>query len=50
VVPADHKWVTRAVVADIITTAIQSLDLQYPEVTREQREHLAEAKRQLSGE
>jgi PPK2 family polyphosphate:nucleotide phosphotransferase len=50
VVPADHKWVTRAVVADIITTAIQSLDLQYPEVTREKREHLAEAKRQLSGE
>ena len=50
VVPADHKWVTRAVVADVITTAIRSLDLKYPEVTDEQRELLAEAKRQLSAE
>ena len=41
VVPADHKWVTRAVVADVITTAIRSLDLKYPEVTNEQRELLA---------
>ena len=30
VVPADHKWVTRAVVADIVTTTIRSLDLKYP--------------------
>src|SRR5947207_223304 len=37
VVPADHKWVTRAVVADIVTTAITELDLKYPEVTAEQR-------------
>jgi PPK2 family polyphosphate:nucleotide phosphotransferase len=50
VVPADHKWVTRAVVADVITTSIRSLDLKYPEVTNEQRELLAEAKRQLSAE
>ena len=50
VVPADHKWVTRAVVADVVTTAIQSLDLKYPEVTKEQQEHLAEARRQLSAE
>jgi PPK2 family polyphosphate:nucleotide phosphotransferase len=27
VVPADHKWITRAVVADILTTTIRSLDL-----------------------
>ena len=50
VVPADHKWVTRAVVADVITTTIRSLDLKFPEVTNEQRELLAEAKRQLSAE
>ena len=37
VVPADHKWVTRAVVADVVTTAIRSLDLKYPEVTDEQQ-------------
>jgi PPK2 family polyphosphate:nucleotide phosphotransferase len=50
VVPADHKWVTRTVVADVVTTAIQSLDLKYPEVSDEQREFLAEAKRRLSAE
>ena len=50
VVPADHKWVTRAVVADVVTTAIRSLDLKYPEVTDAQREHLAEARRRLSAE
>jgi hypothetical protein len=50
VVPADNKWVTRAVVADVITTAVRSLDLRYPEVTDEQRQRLADAKRQLSSE
>ncbi|MHC5538358.1 polyphosphate kinase 2 family protein [Singulisphaera rosea] len=50
VVPADNKWVTRAVVADIVTTTLHSLDLRYPEVSDEQREKLAEAKRQLTAE
>jgi PPK2 family polyphosphate:nucleotide phosphotransferase len=50
VIPADNKWVTRAVVADVVTTAIRALDLRYPEVTDEQRAHLAEAKRRLSDE
>jgi PPK2 family polyphosphate:nucleotide phosphotransferase len=50
VVPADRKWVTRSVVADIVTDTIRSLDLKYPEVSEEQREHLAEARRRLSSE
>src|SRR5262249_15045655 len=50
VVPADNKWVTRAVVADVITTAIWSLDLKFPEVTAEKRKALAEARRQLEEE
>jgi PPK2 family polyphosphate:nucleotide phosphotransferase len=50
VVPADHKWVTRAVVADVITTTIQALDLRFPELTDAQREQLAEARRRLSAE
>ncbi len=50
VVPADHKWVARAVVADVIRTTIHSMDLKYPEVTDEQREHLAEARRRLLAE
>jgi PPK2 family polyphosphate:nucleotide phosphotransferase len=47
VVPADHKWVTRAVVADVLITTIRGLDLHYPELTEEQRKALAEARRQL---
>ena len=50
VIPADHKWVTRAVVADVITTTIRSLDLKYPEVTNEQRAALATAKQRLLSE
>src|SRR5262245_42110447 len=50
VVPADNKWVTRAVVADVITTAVRSLDLKFPEVTEEKRKLLAEARSQLEKE
>jgi PPK2 family polyphosphate:nucleotide phosphotransferase len=50
VVPADNKWVTRAVVADVITTAIRSLDLRFPEVTEEQRKMLTEARNRLQEE
>jgi PPK2 family polyphosphate:nucleotide phosphotransferase len=50
VVPADHKWVARAVVADVVATAIRELDLKYPEVTDEQRRLLANAKEKLASE
>ena len=50
VVPADNKWVTRAVVADVITTAIRSLDPRFPEVTEDQRKMLAEARSRLQAE
>ncbi|MFO1431880.1 MAG: polyphosphate kinase 2 family protein [Candidatus Competibacteraceae bacterium] len=50
VIPADHKWVTRAVVADIVTSALRKLDLHYPKMTDVQRQALAEARRQLEQE
>jgi hypothetical protein len=50
VVPADHKWVTRAVVADIVTHAVRSLDLAYPEVSEEARRKLKEAQKKLEDE
>jgi PPK2 family polyphosphate:nucleotide phosphotransferase len=50
IIPADHKWVTRALVARIITTTIESLDLRYPEVTEAQKAVIAEAKKQLEDE
>jgi PPK2 family polyphosphate:nucleotide phosphotransferase len=50
VIPADHKWVARAIVADVITTTLRSLDLKYPEVTEAQHAALAAAKQQLMSE
>jgi PPK2 family polyphosphate:nucleotide phosphotransferase len=50
IVPADNKWATRAVVADILTNAIGSLDLRYPEVTHQQHQLLEEARKQLMKE
>ena len=50
VVPADYKWVSRAVVADVVTTAIRSLDLRFPEVTEEQKRFLATARAKLAAE
>ena len=50
VIPADHKWATRAVVADILTTTMQDLDLAFPEVSDAQRAELAKAREQLINE
>src|SRR5262249_10352565 len=50
VVPADHKWVSRALVARIVTNAAESLDVQYPEMPKKQRIIIAEAKKQLESE
>jgi PPK2 family polyphosphate:nucleotide phosphotransferase len=50
VIPADHKWAARALVADIITTTLLSLDLHYPEPGEAQKALLAEARRKLGAE
>jgi polyphosphate kinase 2 (PPK2 family) len=50
VIPADHKWVSRTMVAAIVTRQIAALKLRYPEVTDEKREQIAQAKKQLEKE
>ena len=47
VIPADRKWVTRALVAMILTETIKQLDLKWPQVTSEQKREIAAAKKQL---
>ena len=47
VVPADHKWVARAAVSAIVTHSIEVLGLKAPEISKEQRAELAEARRAL---
>jgi polyphosphate kinase 2 (PPK2 family) len=50
VIPADHKWVTRALVARILAKEISSLELSYPPVTADDRAEFAEARRRLESE
>lgn len=47
VVPADHKWYARIVVAAAIGDTLASLNLHYPKVTPEQLRELARARKQL---
>jgi PPK2 family polyphosphate:nucleotide phosphotransferase len=50
IVPADQKWSTRAVVADIITSTLRDLDLKFPELTEAQLRMLTEARKKLEAE
>jgi PPK2 family polyphosphate:nucleotide phosphotransferase len=47
VVPADNKWFTRLVIAAVVVDALDSLDLEYPRVTKAQRKELAAARAEL---
>jgi PPK2 family polyphosphate:nucleotide phosphotransferase len=47
VVPADHKWFTRLVVAQVIVEELKKMDLHYPKLTPEQKKALQEARKQL---
>ena len=50
VIPANHKWVSRALVANILVDTINSLDLKYPEVSAEKMKAIEAAKKQLEKE
>ena len=47
VVPADHKWFTHAVIAEVIVQTLESLDLSLPRLTPRQRRELSRARRIL---
>jgi PPK2 family polyphosphate:nucleotide phosphotransferase len=48
VIPADHKWITRALVAAIITREIERRRPRVPELSPEQRRLIAKAKKLLT--
>jgi len=50
VIPADHKWIARAVVSAIIAYLIELLDLRPPPVTPERQRELATAQHLLLNE
>ena len=50
VIPADHKWVMRALVGHIITERLGALNLARPELAADERSRLGEALAQLRSE
>ena len=50
VVPADHKWFTRLVVAAAVIDALDEMNLEYPKVDAAKKRELAEARRLLHAE
>jgi PPK2 family polyphosphate:nucleotide phosphotransferase len=48
VVPADHKWFSRLVVAAAVIDALEELDLHYPKVDEAKRRELAAARKALA--
>jgi len=47
VVPADHKWFTRLVVAGAIVAELEKLNLRYPKLDKAKRKELDAARREL---
>jgi PPK2 family polyphosphate:nucleotide phosphotransferase len=50
VVPANHKWFTRLVVAAAVVDTLEGLDPRYPEVSKKDRAELAAFREQLEEE
>jgi PPK2 family polyphosphate:nucleotide phosphotransferase len=50
VVPADNKWFTRLLVVATIVDALESLDLKYPTISKDQRKELEQARKLLERE
>ena len=47
IVPADHKWFTRIVIADLVVDALDRLDLSLSPLSRAERDALTAARRRL---
>jgi PPK2 family polyphosphate:nucleotide phosphotransferase len=47
VVPADNKWFTRIVVAAVVIDTLASLNLAYPQVSKDKQKELMAARREL---
>ena len=48
IIPADHKWISRWIVSEILVKTIHSLKLKPPQLSKDQRAALAQAKRSLN--
>jgi len=49
-VPADHKWFTRLVVAQVVVSELESLRLRYPRVDAKRKKEIEESRKALEKE
>jgi polyphosphate kinase 2 (PPK2 family) len=50
VIPADHKWLTRCAVADVLVSTLEGLKLEYPQIDETQKAVLRQARIELARE
>ncbi len=50
ILPADHKWFTRLAVSEVIAQRLESMGLEYPQVSQEHIDRLQEAKKVLKSQ
>jgi polyphosphate kinase 2 (PPK2 family) len=50
VIPADHRWVANAMVADILTDVILELGVDYPKLSEDKQKDLQAARGKLENE
>ena len=50
VVPADHKWFSRLVVAQVIVDTLKKMNLEYPKLSAAQKKELAKARLEIERE
>ncbi|HEY1731966.1 MAG TPA: polyphosphate kinase 2 family protein, partial [Terriglobales bacterium] len=50
VVPADHKWFSRLVVAQVIVDTLKKMNLEYPKLSAAQKKELAKARQEIERE
>jgi hypothetical protein len=50
VIPSDHKWFTRVIVADVVVNALKKLDPKFPKPTKESDKIIRTVKRSLMNE
>jgi PPK2 family polyphosphate:nucleotide phosphotransferase len=50
IIPADHKWFSRAAIGQLLVNTLESLDLQYPKPDTEQEKSLERIRKQFEAE
>lgn len=50
IIPAEHRWMASAAVAEVVVATLKALKLSYPTMSKEEKEEMMKAKEQLESE